>query len=374
MHIVHISDIVINAKGGGMNTIIPQLISSQKKRNPKDNISLLLVTPKCTFNVKWNFDIHFLSDMNVKNLLKETDLFVFHSVYNLRFIYLYLHIKRFNRPYIIVSHGGLTRMALKRHVLQKIFYQIFFLNFFIKSALAISFLSEDEHKNSAYFKKKYIIVPNIIPALPNNYRFEQNSNILKIVFMSKIDFYSKGLDMLFEALNLIKDTLKDKAFTLSFYGYGKNKNVNINNIRKDETDILKLYQCIDSLGLSSNIKYLGPVFGEDKQRIMKDADIMILPSRSEGMPLSIIEFLAVGTPCLITENTNMATPIKKHKAGWISKFNSKSLSETMLIAMEDYRQNGLKYRKAARRCYEELASVDIGSVSIEKYKFLLNNK
>jgi len=51
-----------------------------------------------------------------------------------------------------------------------------------------------------------------------------------------------------------------------------------------------------------NVKYLGPVFGEDKREFYRNIDLFILPSRyiNEAEPLVIYEALAAGLPIAVT--------------------------------------------------------------------------
>ena len=54
-----------------------------------------------------------------------------------------------------------------------------------------------------------------------------------------------------------------------------------------------------------NITYAGPQYGEDKWRSLCAASFMILPSHSEGLPLSVVEAWSAGTPTIMTEACNL---------------------------------------------------------------------
>lgn len=54
------------------------------------------------------------------------------------------------------------------------------------------------------------------------------------------------------------------------------------------------------LGLSGRVTFVGPVFGEEKVRLLAGADVAILPSYSEGLPYALLEAMAAGVPVLAT--------------------------------------------------------------------------
>ena len=49
-----------------------------------------------------------------------------------------------------------------------------------------------------------------------------------------------------------------------------------------------------------SVEFVGPVHGEAKQRLLESARYVILPSHSEGLPMTILEAWAAGTPTIMT--------------------------------------------------------------------------
>ena len=113
MNILHVSDIDVSSCGGGMNTVIPELIMRQLLYDSTLNETLFITRKKYKIAKQIPYFICFMEG-NFLKYLQKSDLLVFHSVYNLKFILLYFFCKKNKLPYLIVSHGGLSKVALKK--------------------------------------------------------------------------------------------------------------------------------------------------------------------------------------------------------------------------------------------------------------------
>jgi glycosyltransferase involved in cell wall biosynthesis len=65
-----------------------------------------------------------------------------------------------------------------------------------------------------------------------------------------------------------------------------------------ETD--KLTSIIQQHQLQDTVQFVGWISGDKKDALLRDADVFILPSYNEGMPLSIIEAMSYGMPVIST--------------------------------------------------------------------------
>jgi glycosyltransferase involved in cell wall biosynthesis len=107
-----------------------------------------------------------------------------------------------------------------------------------------------------------------------------HSESTKAVFMGRLG-KRKGIYDVIESAKLIK-----------------NPNVEINLYGDGEIE--KFDKLISDSDLHDKIKLPGWVSGEKKDEVLQNSDIFILPSYNEGLPMSILEAMAVGLPIIST--------------------------------------------------------------------------
>jgi glycosyltransferase involved in cell wall biosynthesis len=59
-------------------------------------------------------------------------------------------------------------------------------------------------------------------------------------------------------------------------------------------------------GLQSSVQFVGPKFGSDKESILRSVAAFVLPSFSEGLPVSVLEAWSYGLPVAMTKACNLS--------------------------------------------------------------------
>lgn len=135
---------------------------------------------------------------------------------------------------------------------------------------------------------------------------------------------------LLNALSIIK--LENKNFICIMVGSDMTKKNKI------------LLHEIKKLGLNSFVKLLGP--NKNIPEVMNGLDINILCSKSEGFPNVIVEAMACGTPCIVTDVGDSAFIVSKN--GWVVPSNNpKKLAQAINQAL--FMINSKNWKK---RCSE----------------------
>ena len=108
-----------------------------------------------------------------------------------------------------------------------------------------------------------------------------------------------------------------------------------------------------------------------KNRILKTTDLFIQASRTEGMPLGILEALSFQIPCIITEGTSLSEIVQKFDCGWTSKTNYEDLSETIKKAVSDvqfYKKRGTNALKCIICSFDWDSLTDL---TIKQYELVI---
>lgn len=142
-----------------------------------------------------------------------------------------------------------------------------------------------------------IVVPNIVdsPIIQEKKYHDDKVHILYLGLITK----AKGIYDLLDVINEHKVEF-DGKITLHIGGNG-------------ETG--KLQEIIAQKALSSIVKFEGWVGGKKKIELLNNADIFILPSYTEGLPISILEAMSYKLPVISTPVGGIPEVIEDGKNG-----------------------------------------------------------
>jgi glycosyltransferase involved in cell wall biosynthesis len=109
-----------------------------------------------------------------------------------------------------------------------------------------------------------------------------------------------------------------------------------------------------ALCLEGRVNFTGPVTGQTKTALLRSADLFVLPSHSEGFPMSVLEALACSRAVVATRACNFPA-LTSAQAGWECETNLESLSDTLRTALEardpEREERGKNGRRLVERQY-----------------------
>ena len=246
-----------------------------------------------------------------------------------------------NYKIVLTPHGMLEPWIIKRHYWTRkipalLLYQK---NAIIKANyLHATANSEKENLLKIGYNKNIEIIANGIEiekiTLKTSWKRRK-----KILFLSRIHV-KKGINFLIESIALLKNDLKD--YVINIAGEG------------DENYINELKQLTIQLGIANYIHFIGGVYGEQKWKLFKEADLFILPTHSENFGIVVAEALACGTPVITTQGTPWKELESNHCGWWTAigtEATTKALKDFLQQTETQLEQMGRNGRKLVEEKY-----------------------
>jgi len=159
---------------------------------------------------------------------------------------------------------------------------------------------------------------------------------IDVVFVGRL-IQRKGPDFVLEAARVFPRV----EFSLVGTSYG----------REDSTFASELKRRTLEEGLS-NVRFLGKLLQADIRKLMQQADILLLPSRVEGIPKVTLEAAATGLPCIVFEDYRTPSVING-----VTGFQTRT-SEEMIDRLRSLIENETLRRKMGAAAVEHARKFD----------------
>lgn len=330
MNILHISS--VSSQANGIGIVLTALAEEQRRLG--HNVKVITVQANLMdldglfINISRKDDFECLLD------LFRPDIAVFHSIYIKEYLIFSRILEKNNVPYLIKLHGALSKMNYQKNRFKKWLANFLFYNRFIKRAQLIIYLNKGEYENSIVpqINTKTAIIPNGC-YLPSKKYLCEFVDRIEYLYLGRIERHHKALDVLLSALKYLQDIGYDKKIHFTFYGTG------------EKSEMCWFKNEMKYLHLIADFK--GAAYGSDKEFAFQHAHIFVLTSRSEGMPMAVLEALSYGLPCILTPQTNMTDEVLKYKAGWVTYLSVDSIINTIISSIVDYNENHMIYNQQA---------------------------
>ena len=199
--------------------------------------------------------------------------------------------RRTGRPFVVTPHGMLDRWALKNSGWKKRLAGLLYENSMLRNASVIhGFHAKDLEDFRRYgLRNPIAVIPNGVDLPVANMISSNRSQ--RILYLGRLH-PKKGLAELIQAWSLISIDRR-QGWQLTIAGWD------------DGGHLPGLKQLVERLRLQESIEFSGPVFGEEKQLLFNTSAGFILPSFSEGLPMTILEAWAHSIPAIMTDMCNL---------------------------------------------------------------------
>lgn len=301
-------------------------------------------------------DIHHIVREENADIIHQQGIWMYYSYATL------VEKQRNSRCRIIVEpHGMLDPWAVRNSGWKKKIVGRLFEYKNLRSADCIHALCQSEYESIRKFglNNPVAIIPNGI-TLPISPQYERYHEKRILLFVGRIH-PKKGIKEMLLGLAMVKKrnpALLD-AWEIQIAGWDQNGHIN------------ELKQIVESHNLINDVKFVGSLYGEAKEKALCRANAFILPSFSEGLPMSVLEAWAYELPVVMTDYCNIPEGFKHNCAVRIEP----SPYDICKKLIDIFQMSDMELTEMGRRG-KELVSKSftwevVAKQTLELYKYLL---
>lgn len=115
----------------------------------------------------------------------------------------------------------------------------------------------------------------------------------------------KGVEDLLKVIKLLKDSVDISHVHVVIAGSGEEEE--------------KLKQQCESLKIDNLVEFVGWTTGQKKERLLKESQMLVLPSYNEGLPIAILEAISYGLPVVATDVGDIPSAVRNSINGFVFK-------------------------------------------------------
>ena len=270
-------------------------------------------------------------------------------------------LRRAGVPIVWSPHGMLTPWALKNRWYKKVAGLVLYQYKDLKNASLLHATSESEEEDIRRLRLKNPIIKSPLGVSLDMYA-ENGVNGGKgndkrrrvILFVSRVQ-RKKGLRNLLLAYSRLPADLRT-GWRIKIAGPDEDNHT---------SELIDL--CL-RIGIREDVEFLGPIYGNDKNRLYQTSDVFVLPTYSENFGSVVIESLAAGTPVICTKGAPWQELETYHCGKWIDigvPPLSSALCEMLMISDKEREDMGARGRELVTSKYTWTA---VGDTMLRAYE------
>ncbi|MEW6643452.1 MAG: glycosyltransferase family 4 protein [Pseudomonadota bacterium] len=205
--------------------------------------------------------------------------------------------------------------------------------------IALGQVHADGFRRIGVAAENIAIVPNGIPDFASDdVLSEKDRGPLRILFSGLLT-ENKGMQVLIPALTRLKAT-----FT------------NWHCVAAGNGEVAAFSAMADQAGLHDQMTFTGWIEADDMHRHMRNADVVVLPSRTEALPLSLIEGACAGAALVATDVGNVRSIVEDGINGLLVRREAEAIAAAFSTLAAD-RPRLQAMQAASRRIYRDRFTV-----------------
>jgi glycosyltransferase involved in cell wall biosynthesis len=311
---------------------------------------------------------HFGFDGEIEKQCKWADVVHCQELRTPQNIFVLKYVKKYYFKLFLTPHGSLPYLG--NQVWAKQLYDSLWGKRFLESIDHGIALSKKE-------KEQFIsmgIAEDKVEIIPNGINFEE-MRASKERFLSIKERFNLGKGKIILYIGRI-NRIKGLDFLLRSFARIVNNFDNINLIiaGPDDGELSNLIKLAKELDIYQAVRFIGPIYDEDKYSFMSGCDVFVYPSSYENFPLAPLEAVFCGSRVIMTEGNDVGELLEKNNLAQLIKFGDEiSLSQLILKNLSE----GIKENRS-QDSIEDLKSMlnwdSIAKRTIKQYEESIRNE
>jgi glycosyltransferase involved in cell wall biosynthesis len=266
-------------------------------------------------------------------------------------------------PYVFSPHSGYDPVSLRRSRIRKVVYRLLFELSMLRRAALVAALTDVELDQVRSFGATgaVVVIPNGVatPARnvdPLTFRRELGlpDDAHLAAFVGRLDVYRKGLD------RAVRGLAEAPRWHLALVG-------------PRFRDVPRLERMISELAIQDRVHFTGERHGKQLQEALAGADLFVLLSRWEGLPMALLEAMSYGTPAVVSPEVGRLLDVEHAGAGWTTR-DGESLGALLIQFPDDGRPELESRERAARELAKRYEWDAVAERYEHAYKMVLRSR
>ena len=304
----------------------------------------------------------------VKQNVSNFDVVHIHAIFSHSSLTTARACRSHNIPYVIRPLGSLDPWSMNQGFWRKRVLWHASVKQMLKGAAAIHYTTREEQQlaENSLGLKRGVVIPlgvdmNSAPASAQSNSDTKGyaSGGPYILSLSRLH-PKKNLESLIKAFAAVTSHEELSHWRLIIAGNGERKYVD------------ELKNLVAATGAEKRIVLTGWLTGNERQAVLRNAELLALTSRQENFGLCVAEALSYAVPVVISDHVNLASDVESAGAGWVTGLQPEQIECALRAAMTDEAERQRRGRAGRELLAPRFSWSTISAELIDLYRTLVS--
>ncbi len=267
----------------------------------------------------------------IRKDISEFDIIHLHEYYTFQNIVTHYYAKNYHVPYVLSVRGSLCPKVRKQKAPYKQVFTYFFGRYILRDVSIAIALSKEEKKQLSLMGVK----PDKVRVIPNGVNLPEPQDLPKKGTFREKYFIGNDERIVLFLGRVTRKKRPDLLISVFCKLVKQLTGLRLVIAGPAELDYLaSLKKLTVAKKIEDKVLFTGLLVGEEKLAAYVDADVFVLTSYSEGLPLTVLEACASGVPVVISDCCNIPE-VADYKAGFVVGQSVEEIRNAVFTVLSD---------------------------------------